>query len=184
MPYIDAIPEVISEFSSRVEAVEDREPTYIDDWLTQRPLRRLLAHWQDRRGHSPWPSRTDIDPVDLKDLLGWLMLIEREGDDFRYRLVGSKIVEITQLDATGQTLGALPEADYYAMVRSNCRLVVETGMPNASRYHHTLNGRTARFERLELPLGPLGRAPDMILVGMVPVARIGGAAPTTTYRAI
>ena len=41
------------------------------------------------------PLRKDIDPLELKDHLGSLNIIEclPERDDFRYRLIGTRIAE-------------------------------------------------------------------------------------------
>ena len=52
------------------------------------------------------PRRADIDPLELKTHLGSLVLVEViEGPGrFRYRLVGTRVVEAYGRDSTGKTI--------------------------------------------------------------------------------
>src|SRR5688572_4610245 len=53
-------------------------------------IRKLNAYWQDRASGKV-PSRAEIDPVDVRELLPNLMMIDVIEDPprFRYRLVGT-----------------------------------------------------------------------------------------------
>jgi hypothetical protein len=82
----------------------------------------LHGWWQAHRGPSGIPDRTAVDPVALKDLLPNLFIAEVEHAPFRirYRLVGTKAVQITGFDITGRYLDELlsgqpdvPWMDYY-----------------------------------------------------------------------
>jgi hypothetical protein len=69
-------------------------------------------YWLSKRGGRIMPARSDINPADIAPLLPYLMIVERTGDQFRYRQVGSAIVEAVGYDATGVTVGtyiAAPE---------------------------------------------------------------------------
>lgn len=77
-----------------------------------------LAHC---RGENP-PDRRDLDPVDLKPLLPNLFIAEVEHAPFRvrYRLVGTKSVQVIGFDLTGRYLDEvlsvdpdIPWMDYY-----------------------------------------------------------------------
>jgi hypothetical protein len=73
----------------------------------------LYKYWLWKRGARIMPARGDIDPISIPQLLPHLMITERAGDHFRYRLVGSAIVQTIGYDATGTTAGfyiAAPEA--------------------------------------------------------------------------
>jgi len=62
-----------------------------------------LAYWRKKRGARSMPRRRDIDPVDIPTLLPNLQLIETvSGGRFRYRLIGTALVEAFGGDYTGQ----------------------------------------------------------------------------------
>jgi hypothetical protein len=66
----------------------------------------FLRYWNERRGHRPMPARVEIVANDLKEHLGWLCFIEvlPHHDDFRFRLIGSRVAEYFLADATGLTV--------------------------------------------------------------------------------
>jgi hypothetical protein len=63
-------------------------------------------YWNEKRGDRPMPSRREIVPAQLKKYLGWLCFVEAlpEYDDFRFRLIGSRVAEYFLSDATGLTV--------------------------------------------------------------------------------
>lgn len=67
-------------------------------------IRRTWDYWTEKRGARPMPSRRDIDPAEIPDLLPYLVLTEvlAEPPFLRYRLVGTKQVAIRGHDPTGQ----------------------------------------------------------------------------------
>ncbi len=71
----------------------------------------LLAYWQKKRGDRALPLRKDIDPLELQPHLGSLVIIECLPGlaDFRYRLIGTKVVEAYGRDSTGKTVRELYE---------------------------------------------------------------------------
>jgi hypothetical protein len=66
----------------------------------------LYRYWLSKRGARVMPSRGDINPADISQLLPYLMVVERAGEQFRYRQVGSAIVEAVGYDATGINVGS------------------------------------------------------------------------------
>ncbi len=68
-------------------------------------IRKLNAYWQAKAGGRV-PSRSVIDPVDVRELLPNLMMIDvvDEPPRFRYRLVGTRVVQYTGFDFTGRCL--------------------------------------------------------------------------------
>lgn len=68
-------------------------------------IRTLNAYWQ-AKAKGRVPSRSDIDPVDVRELLPNLMMIDMLGEPtrFRYRLVGTRVVQYTGFDFTGRCL--------------------------------------------------------------------------------
>jgi hypothetical protein len=72
-------------------------------------FRELLAYWTEKRGSRALPLRKEVDPVDLQKHLGSLNMIEcLPGlSDFRYRLIGTNIVQAYGRDSTGKTVRQL-----------------------------------------------------------------------------
>ena len=68
-----------------------------------RRLGELLAHWRGLAREGELPPAEAIDPTALIFILGWLMIIDplAGGADFKYRLYGSSIAELTGRDLTG-----------------------------------------------------------------------------------
>ena len=76
---------------------------------TQAPISHhldLYDYWLGRRGARTMPARPDLNPGDIPSLLPYLMIVEKAGDQFRYRLVGSAIVREVGHDATGSFAGS------------------------------------------------------------------------------
>ena len=133
-------------------------------------LRRLHADWEVRRAGRRFPARRDLDPLDLRYILGDLNLIEvlRDPLRFRFRLFGSNIALLLGRDLTGQTLDALPDPDYRELVRSHCAEVAERRAPTLRRYcRKPVGDRVLNLEMLVLPLGEDETRVDMLLVGGV-----------------
>ncbi len=114
------------------------------------------------------PSRAEIDPLDVPDLLSIIFLIdvvdEAEGPEFRFRLVGSKIVEVVGWDPTGQSFTSFYDEENLEEMTALYGQVATSGEP-------FLNSATAPFSnkdyvrlvRLLLPLSEDGVRVDMIL---------------------
>jgi hypothetical protein len=68
-------------------------------------IRKLNTYWL-AKAKGQVPKRSDIDPVDVRELLPNLMMIDMLGDPvrFRYRLVGTRVVQYTGFDFTGLCL--------------------------------------------------------------------------------
>ena len=63
-------------------------------------LNEFLSYWDSIRHGKSMPGRQDIDPGDIPAMLPFVFLVDvvDEGDDFRYRLVGTDIVRNTKMD--------------------------------------------------------------------------------------
>ncbi len=65
-------------------------------------LRSLYDYWRARERPGALPGRRDIDPIEMKFMLGNLILVDVERapagqvTDFRYRLIGSNLVDRLQ----------------------------------------------------------------------------------------
>ena len=66
----------------------------------------LKTYWDAKRAGRPMPSRADIRPADMKEHLGWIVLLDALPDrsDFRYRMIGTRVTQYVLADATGKTI--------------------------------------------------------------------------------
>lgn len=66
----------------------------------------LRAYWEQKRGARAMPARSDISPAQLKDHLGWVMILDvlPGARDFRYRLIGTLVTQYFSSDGTGKTV--------------------------------------------------------------------------------
>jgi hypothetical protein len=66
----------------------------------------LRSYWESKRAGRAMPSRADISPAQLKDHLGWVMILEVLPDvrNFRYRLIGTLVTQYFSGDSTGKTV--------------------------------------------------------------------------------
>jgi hypothetical protein len=68
--------------------------------------RKMFRYWTDKKAGRPMPSRADIDPAEIKDLLPNVILTRLEYAPFRvlYKLIGTKAVENAGIDYSGRYL--------------------------------------------------------------------------------
>jgi hypothetical protein len=71
-------------------------------------LRAIKTYWDEKRGARRMPARADINPSELKTSLRQVLLVDvlPGADDFRYRLLGSRLRPYFPVEATGQTMRA------------------------------------------------------------------------------
>lgn len=69
-------------------------------------LAAVHAYWLEKRGTRKMPSRDDINPVQMREHLGWIMMMDVLPGfaDFRYRLIGTKVTRYFLTNSTGQTV--------------------------------------------------------------------------------
>lgn len=78
-------------------------------------IRQLLAYWRSKSRDGGIPARADIDPAEIVTILPNLMIVDFERDPFRvqFRLVGTRVVEVTGFEFTGMYLDeiAMPDVE-------------------------------------------------------------------------
>ena len=139
--------------------------------ISDERIRRFFRYWLDKRGERRYPARASLDPVDFPYVLGDVVVIEAERSragspwpwTFRYRLVGTKIVERDGYDLTRKTLDDLPEPQYRERIRATWIAVCETGIPAHHVRELLLDRRLRRYEVLVLPLASNGEDIDMLI---------------------
>lgn len=91
-------------------------------------LDRILQHWNEIKGDRVAPKRSDLRPQNFPSYLGYMQLVDVDGESFRYRLVGNKLVDAFGSNFTGKTVDELFSAqkaaffnNLYAEIRDRRR---------------------------------------------------------------
>lgn len=94
-------------------------------------LKEAHAYWASKRGRRPMPRRRDIDPVESPTLLPYLMLIDVLSDplDFRYRLIGGEVHNISNGNYTGKRSSELPGKGRGSIIWDTCEQTVLARSP-------------------------------------------------------
>lgn len=136
--------------------------------LTDPDMIALYDYWKARRRGRRMPSRRDIDPVDLPRQLPNIMLIDVEQRPlrFRYRLVGTRVVEASAEDRTGYYFDSVEFFALNPIIMTQYRQVLESGEPMFSLepFKNFVNDTIYQVDRLILPLSAGGETVDMLLV--------------------
>lgn len=102
-------------------------------------IRQLHAYWDRLRRGAVGPRRADIAPEDLSKLLPNLLIVDVErrppavgtaGETlrFRYRLVGTTVVQYNGMEFTGKYLGEIGWPEEAGLIRSYTEIAT-TGQP-------------------------------------------------------
>ena len=115
-------------------------------------------HWQNLRGPvRPYPDHKDLDPVEIpQSLLPHCELIEVLSDplDFRYRLIGTAIYEISRSSYTGLTVRQIPTQAPPSRMFDFLELACTRGAPLCARLPYVgPDDLVDAVRNLLLPLG-------------------------------
>ena len=128
-------------------------------------IHRFHDYWKARRSaEHAVPLRAAFDPTELRELLPNIVVIEVEQAPlrFRYRLVGTRVVEFNKLDFTGSYLGTIGWDEEQQIVDA-CADVVESKQPLYGCYTWTLkNGTIGKCEFGTFPFSQDGETVTQI----------------------
>jgi hypothetical protein len=132
-------------------------------------LRELYAYWDARRHGREFPARRDIDPLDLRFVLGHVLLLDvlHEPLRFRFRLHGSELALRAGYDMTGKMVDELPGEGNRAVLLQRCRTLLEMRQPLAVINERLIEKRVFGYEAVWLPLAADGRTIDMLLGALI-----------------
>lgn len=82
---------------------------HIDD-IPHDILKKIYLHWLKMKGDRLMPSRADLNPADIVDILPNICLVDAEKETKRYkmRLIGTETVRAIGTDITGKYLDEVP----------------------------------------------------------------------------
>ena len=112
------------------------------------------------------PSRTDIDPSDIRFCLGRVHVLDVEGPAFfRYRLYGSRVTNPDAMDMTGRTTLDYHHRTFGELVTRHHSECVRERRPVCYDIRAKLDGAPYEYTRLTLPLSADDTRVNMLLVG-------------------
>lgn len=135
----------------------------------QPPLRRLHDYWQGKRKPGALPGRRDIDPIEIPQLMPQVALVDilREPLDYRYRLFGTRLVEVMGAERTGKRMREVMNPAAIAATERLLAGLIATREPIAFAGRlFWLDKEFIRFETLVLPLAADGETVDMAVMGL------------------
>jgi len=166
----DVHPEKSADVTSAKDTIaSSTSPPFSEADIRDARLKGLYAYWKGKAGARRMPARKDLDPIEMKEWLGNLMLVEFPTGKFieyRYRLEGTNIEEFYGYDArrTGRGVETMTAESERKSVLPQWEAVFDQGRP---AYHESdiwsSEGKLARQIKLLLPLSDDGEHVNMIL---------------------
>jgi hypothetical protein len=141
----------------------------------------LAEHWRNIPRAGTLPHVKQIDPIELRPALGYVMLMDAVdgGCDFRYRLYGSFIASVSGFDMTGKLLSDLPASAYVREFGiASYRAALQRREPVYTERSPVGAVQTTSWQRIALPLVGDSGAVVRFLVGTTPINRDGRALRT------
>jgi hypothetical protein len=144
--------------------------------LPSSQLHFLLDYWRERAGERRTPTIRDIDPIEMRPALGFIVLTDviEGGADFRFRLYGSGVAAVSGFDLTGKRLSEHPAPDYVgAFYLALYRAAYRRAEPVFTSHRPPLALHTHAWHRLMLPLADDTGEVVRFLSGNVPIRSNG-----------
>jgi len=139
-------------------------------------LKTLVQYWSGKCTADRLPARADLDPLDFRQLLGRVLLVDvlHEGDRrrYRYRLFGTEFIFYHQRDLTGRYLDEIVNIDFRSELLAQYDAALSTRQPQYMTYDYIVEAERHRFHAALLPLAADGATVNMVLGCGVRVAVI------------
>jgi hypothetical protein len=126
----------------------------------------LYSYWLGKRNRRIIPARRDMDPVELSKLLPFLYIIDKAAGEFRFRLIGTGVVQEYGRDLTGKPfnvhVGNSPETIAAAQAAHE-RVFANAQPVFAMGRYKTAYGSIQNSSVLLLPLSDNGKQVNMFI---------------------
>ncbi|MDR3373517.1 MAG: PAS domain-containing protein [Ancalomicrobiaceae bacterium] len=139
--------------------------------MKHQATRDLYSYWQSLRRRRPAPDRSEIEPADIRHLLGHTFILEVvSATEYRYRLAGTRLCAIYGREMKGKDFNSFwapKDRDaVLTMLSAICEDAAATVVGVEGLSDH---GRKLPMECLLLPLRQSGEGFTRILGSMVPM---------------
>lgn len=142
-------------------------PPFSETQIRDPRLKALYVYWTSKAGARRMPARKDLDPIEMKEWFGNLMLLDFPTGkfiEFRYRLEGTRIEEFYDARRTGRGVETMTAESERKSILPQWEAVFDHGRP--AYYESDIlssEGKLARQIKLLLPLSEDGERVNMIL---------------------
>jgi hypothetical protein len=153
--------------SAKDRIASTTSPSFSESDIRDKRLKEIYAYWKGKAGMRRMPARRDLDPIEMKEWLGNLMLVDFPTGkfiEFRYRLEGINIEQFYDARRTGRGVEAMTAESERKSVLPQWEVVFDQGRP--AYYESDIwssEGKLARQIKLLLPLSDDGEHVNMIL---------------------
>ena len=125
--------------------------------ITDDATRAFYDYWEGRRRGDDLPRWHEFDPVEMRDWLGLINVVEvlpdEGGDCFRYRVHGDRLSEFLGTEMTGRFAHEIPDAVVREHAMAGYLNVIRDGAPKLERYVATdALDRPLTVHRLTVPV--------------------------------
>ena len=120
--------------------------------------RALFEYWNRQRGRRPAPARSEIDPADIRHILGDTFILAADFvDEVRFRLAGTRVCALFAREIKGEAFNALwSEPDSKQIDDLLTAVTNENSGAVAGVIGRTEDGAEVELELLLLPLAHAG----------------------------
>lgn len=142
------------------------QPIHQVEQIENAAIRGLFEYWSSKRVGAALPRRADIDPAEIPRLMRNMLIAEIEHDPFRvrYRLVGTKVVEMTGYEFTGRYLDEIALPDDEAPFLECYRLACESACAVQTRAVWRMTPEsTVEYDVCFLPLSDDGEKVNRVI---------------------
>ena len=128
--------------------------------MKQATTRTLFDYWNQQRGQRPAPARSDIDPADIRHVLGdTFMLAADFADEIRFRLAGTRVCALFAREIKGDAFNTLWSETSRTHIQNMLTAVIDEKIGTvAGVTGRTEDGTEVELELLLLPLANDGQA--------------------------
>jgi hypothetical protein len=129
-------------------------------------IRQLFAYWQSKCVDGVIPKRADMDPAEIPKLMPYLLIVDIEHDPFRvrYRLAGTRVVQMTGFEITGKYLDEIALPDDEGPFLECYALASESKTPVLARIKWHIDADTiSEYDICVLPLSDDGATVNMAI---------------------
>jgi hypothetical protein len=129
----------------------------------------LKDYWDAKRGARAMPARANINPAEMKEHLGWVMLLDVLPGfvDFRYRVVGTRVTQYFVTESTGKTVTEVFEPFGEAAVKGVQAIYRKAARDKTVVRSYGGAGWLGRafldFDALAMPLSDDGETANMVM---------------------
>ncbi|GAA0772445.1 PAS domain-containing protein [Roseibium denhamense] len=131
----------------------------------------LYSYWDSLRGARPAPNRSEIDPGEIRGLLGDTFILETNGPrDVRYRLAGTRLCSAHCRELKGRNfLRGWSMKDREALESLIAAITEDAAAAVVGINGHTERGQVLQMEMVLLPLNVPGEGRIRILGACTPM---------------